>query len=354
MVTQRPRDGSAAFGRISTIHDVARVAGVSKATVSRALRGLPRVSPDTRARVLRTAAELNYVASPNAASLASGKTGVVAVVVPFMTRWYFAELLSGAETVLRDHGYHVLLFDLGVDGSTRGLILHEQLLLKRVDGVLVLSLDLMDSEWRMLSALRVPVVTVGVRTQHWPCVRIDDVETARIAVRHLIGLGHRSIGHVGGDHAHAAHFSTPIDRRAGYEEVLAAAGLRHDPRHVTDCDWTARGGVAAAQPLFRGPERPTAIFAASDEIAMGVLHAARQHGLRVPDDLSVVGIDDHDLSFTHDLTTVAQQVPEQGHAAGEILLDALRRGGHPGPEQGLTSPTALVVRNSTGPVLNVP
>lgn len=127
---------------MSSIHDVARVAGVSTATVSRALRGLDRVSPGTRARVLAGAQELSYVASPTAASLASGRTRVVDVVVPFLNRWFFANVLDGVEELLRAHGYHLLLFNVGARASVRTLMLDQGLLRGRVDALLVLSADL--------------------------------------------------------------------------------------------------------------------------------------------------------------------------------------------------------------------
>lgn len=331
---------------MSTIHDVALAAGVSTATVSRALRGLPRVHDDTRARVLLAATELNYVASPTASGLASGKTDVVGVVAPFITRWFFAHLLHGAERTLREHGYHVLLYDVGGVGPDRSLVLDQRLLWKRVDGILVLSLALAPDEVTVLENLALPVVTVGVQSSRWDCVRVDDVEAATTAVRHLVGLGHRRIAHLGGDPAIDVHASTAADRRAGYEQVLAEAGIPSDPALVVAGDWTVRGAVAAMERLLdRGP-CPTAVFAASDEMAIGALHALRQRGLSTPGDVSVIGVDDHEMSFTHDLSTVAQPVAEQGAIAGGLLLDALGCGERR-PPRVVTVPTHLVARGST-------
>lgn len=331
---------------MSTIHDVALAAGVSVATVSRALRGLPRVHEETRARVLRVAAELNYVASPTAASLASGKTRVVGVVVPFVTRWYFASLINGAEKVLREHGYHVLLFDVGSTGVGRSFLLDQQTLWKRVDAVLVLTLALEPSEYRLLESLGVPVVTVGVQAGRWDCVRIDDVAAAETATCHLAGLGHKRIGYVGGNPDHDIAVATPFDRRAGYERALERHGLALDESLCMASDWTVRGGVAAGEELLTRPDRPTAVFAASDEMAMGVLFAAKRLGLEIPRDLSLIGIDDHELAFTHDLTTISQPVREQGHMAGQLLLDALA-GTVAAVPRVITAPTQLVVRGTT-------
>jgi DNA-binding LacI/PurR family transcriptional regulator len=335
---------------MSRIEDVARIAGVSTATVSRALRGLPKVSEHTRARVLAAAAELDYVASPTAASLASGKTRVVGVVVPYVTRWYFAQLISGASRVLREHGYHVLLLDVGDNGPQRTLLLDSRMLSKRVDAVLVLSLQLHDVELQLLRRLRLPVVTVGTRTKGWPSVRIDDVEVARKATQHLVDLGHRDIGFDGGEPTPHPAVATPSDRRPGSEEAMAEHGLTINPEHVLSADWSVRGGADAGEQLLSTCPRPTAVFVASDEMAMGVMHTAERLGVRVPEDLSVVGVDDHEQAWVHGLTTVAQPVQHEGEQASRLLLDELaRHGQHNDEPEVLTVPTKLVVRSSTAP-----
>lgn len=335
---------------MSRIEDVARVAGVSTATVSRALRGLPKVSEHTRERVLAAAAELDYVASPTAASLASGKTRVVGVVVPYVTRWYFAQLISGASRVLREHGYHVLLLDVGDNGPQRTLLLDSRMLSKRVDAVLVLSLQLHDVELALLRRLRLPVVTVGTHTAGWPSVRIDDVEVARTATQHLVDLGHRDIGFVGGEPTPHPDFATPSDRRRGYEQAMRRHGLAINAEHVLSADWSVRGGAAAGEKLLSTCPRPTAVFVASDEMAMGVMHSAARLGVRVPEDLSVVGVDDHEQAWVHGLTTVAQPVQQEGEQASRLLLEELARHGQPddGTEDVIV-PTELVVRGSTAP-----
>jgi LacI family transcriptional regulator, repressor for deo operon, udp, cdd, tsx, nupC, and nupG len=339
---------------MSRIEDVARLADVSTATVSRALRGLPKVSQHTRARVLAAAAELDYVASPTAASLASGKTRIVGVVVPYVTRWYFAQLISGASQVLRDHGYHVLLLDVGDNGPQRTLLLDSRMLSKRVDAVLVLSLRLHDVELELLRRLQLPVVMVGTRTEGWPSVRIDDVNVARTATQHLVDLGHRDIGFVGGEPTPHPDFITPSDRRRGYEQVMGEHHLQVEPRYVLSADWSVRGGATAGEQLLSDRTRPTAVFVASDEMAMGVLHTAGRLGVRVPEDLSVVGVDDHEQAWVHGLTTVAQPVQYQGERASRLLLDEIARHGQhdDGPEV-VTVATQLVVRSSTAPPRSV-
>lgn len=332
---------------MSRIEDVAAAAGVSTATVSRALRGLPKVSDATRAKVLRAAAELDYVASPTASSLASGKTHVVGVVVPYVTRWYFAHLISGASAELRQQGFHVLLFDVGDEGPERPLLLDSKMLFKRVDAVLVLSLRLHEDERALLRRLAVPVITVGVPDPDWPCVRIDDVATTVTATEHLVELGHRRLAYLGGGTVPPMAFPTPSDRARGFRQTLDRHGLAVDPQCVVMGDWTARSGYVEGRRLLSLPERPTGVVAASDELALGFLAAARDLGLSVPRDVSVVGIDDHELAEPYHLTTVAQPVTEQGRMATRLLLQAVA--GQPVGHDVSTVATTLVVRDSTAP-----
>jgi LacI family repressor for deo operon, udp, cdd, tsx, nupC, and nupG len=333
---------------VSSIHDVAKAAGVSTATVSRALRGLDRVSPQTRARVIVAAEELRYVASPTAASLVSGKTHVVGVVVPFLTRWFFANLMDGAEQLLRRNGYHIQLFNVGSRGAARTLILDRRLLWKRLDAVLVLSADLESAEVELLRNLCLPVVTVGVDLTGCDRVGIDDVAAAEVATSHLVGLGHRRIAYVGGNPGEDVHMATAVHRLTGVRRALGRGNAPEEPSYFIESDWTMRGGVTAASRLLDLDQPPTAVVAASDEMAVGVLYEARRRGCDVPGELSVIGIDDHEMSFAHNLTTVAQPVWDQGRIAGELLLNALSSEG-PHPRRVVTLPTALVVRGSTGP-----
>ncbi|MCW2777971.1 MAG: transcriptional regulator, LacI family [Frankiales bacterium] len=333
------------------IHDVARLAGVSTATVSRALRGVDRVSAPTRTRVLQAAADLGYVASPSAASLASGRTGVVGVIAPFLSRWFFAHALDGVEGRLREDGLHVLLFNVGTTRSSRSVLLDQQLLRRRVDAVVVLSCDLEPEEVAVLQDLHVPVVTLGVDVTPWHRVGIDDVAAGRTAMQHLLSLGHRDIAYVGGDRVHDVHVATAVDRRAGILQAAEAAGVPA-PRELVG-DWTLAGGAAAGELLLDAVPRPTAVIAASDEMAVGVLGVARRRGLRVPEDLSVVGVDDHEFAGTHDLTTVAQPVDALGRAAADLLVDVLQQGVAV-PRRTVVLPTRLVVRGSTGSLSRTP
>jgi DNA-binding LacI/PurR family transcriptional regulator len=330
---------------VTGIKDVAREVEMSTATVSRALRGLPGVSDETRSRVQETARRLGYVPSPSAAGLASGQTRTVAVIVPFVTRWFFAAVVQGAEEVLRERGYDLLLYNLAGDPSARHRVFETSLLTKRVDAVLVLSLKPSEKELHRLQRLGRPVTVVGADLPGWATVRIDDHHAAATAMEHLIELGHCRIGYVGGATEGVLDFTAPTARLAGYRDSLLAAGLVSEPSLEANGEFTFAGGVRAGRELLERKDRPSAIFAASDEMAIGVIRAARDLGLRVPEDLSVVGIDDHEMAGFFDLTTVAQPVHEQGRVAAQQVLRSLS---HPDwkPEQVLL-PTRLVVRSTT-------
>jgi LacI family transcriptional regulator, repressor for deo operon, udp, cdd, tsx, nupC, and nupG len=332
---------------VTTIRDVAERAGVSIATVSRALHGLPRVSEATRLRVMAAAAELRYVASPNAASLASGQNMAIGVIAPFVNGWFVATVVHNAERLLRPAGYDVLLYSLGVDPAERRRAFAGNLLRKRVDAVLVVGIRPNPEEVAALDAIGGPVTVVGAEVPGWASVRIDDEAAGRIAVRHLIELGHRRIAYIGSEPEGPMQPVASADRRLGYRTELAAAGIPHDPALETDGGFTVRGGMEAMDLLLSRPDRPTAVFAAGDEMAMGAAHVARQAGLRVPQDLSVVGVDDHEMAELFGLTTVAQPVYSQGVLAAEMILHRLGEPHRDPPA--LVVPTTLVVRETTAP-----
>ena len=329
------------------INEVALLAGVSTATVSRALSGNGHVSAATRERVHAAALELGYVVSSNASSLATGRTKNVGVVIPFLNRWFFSSVVEGAEQSLLSHGYDLTLYNLGGSGDERRSVFEHFLLRKRVDAVVAISLELTASEVGSLLDLNKPIVGVGGPLPGLQTLSIDDVQVARVATEHLLALGHRAIAHIGGNDEVEMDFHLPTNRRVGYEAALREGGVAIDPSLFAEADFTLQGGYRAATHLLRDPAtRPTAVFAASDEMAIGTILAARDLGLSVPGDLSVIGVDDHELAEFFGLSTVAQFPAEQGRKAVEILMDQL----HPGREKGgghTPLNYELVVRSST-------
>ena len=338
---------------MTSIHDLARETGVSTATVSRALRGLPRVSEETRTKVLDAAVRLGYVPSPHAVGLASGgRTRTVAIVVLFVTRWYFATVVHGAEQVLRQQGYDVLLYNIGGDPQARRRVLLTGMVTKRADALIVVGLGPTPEEVLWLSRHGMPVATIGARVRTWPSVRVDDVGVARTAMGHLLDLGHRRIAYVGQLDDDGLELATPRERRQGYREALEAAGIAFDPALEVEGHFTTEGGHDAGERLLAMPDPPTAVFCASDEMAFGVMHAAREAGVRVPEDLSVVGVDDHELAQWLGLTSVRQPVVQQGRVAARQVLSLLHPEDHGDGHDSTVAehvevPTELVVRRST-------
>ncbi len=242
--------------RMSTITDVAREAGVSVATVSRALRGLDRVSPRTRERVLKVATELDYVASPTATSLASGRTQVVGVVAPFLTRWFFATLVSAIEKTLRQHGHHVLLFDLEDDNYDKRLPLSQNMLWKRVDGVITLNLPLTEQELELVDRLGLPLVAIGTPVADRPNVRIDEDLAMRTATEHLVALGHTRIAYIGTVPSNAAHIQTPQARLDAFRDVMRQHGLPAHQHWILESDWTADSAATDTRALLASARPP--------------------------------------------------------------------------------------------------
>jgi DNA-binding LacI/PurR family transcriptional regulator len=332
---------------VASIEDVARQAGVSIATVSRALRGLPDVAPATRDRVLAAATELNYIASPFAARLASGRTTTVGLVVPFVNRWFFAEVIATVEAALRHAGFDLLLYNLG-DAEGRSRFFDVMPMRKRVDGVLVASLVLDDAEFDALAGLKRPVGLLGLEREGFLSSRIDDVAAARTAVDHLIGCGHRRIGLIGGDTDDPMAFTPPLHRRDGYRDALQAVGVEPDSDLEYLGYFTVEGGREAARKLLALPEPPTGIFAESDEMAYGALREIRDAGLRVPNDVAVIGFDDQPLSDLLDLSTIRQPVAEEALDITTRLLALIAEDEEDAMgERSVVLPTELVVRGST-------
>jgi LacI family repressor for deo operon, udp, cdd, tsx, nupC, and nupG len=329
-----------------TIRDVAEAAGVSTATVSRALRGLPNVDERTRRRVQQVAGDLDYVISPSASRLASGRTGSVAVVTPYIARWFFSTVLSGVEDVLQEADMDLLLTCIGDHNNRLNRSLIAPRLRRRVDGILVIAVPPSDPQLRKIIDLGMPTSTIGLTVAGVPSVTIDDVAAARLATQHLINLGHRRIGIIGGSPSEAP-FTAEFDRETGFAQAMAAAEVRVDPLLEAFGYFTIEGGEAAMTALLTQPTPPTAVFALSDEMAFGALRALRSHGLRPGVDVSIVGVDGHDMAEHLELTTVVQPVAELGRIAAQALLVQMNDGAP------IIEPTRvetkLVVRGSTGP-----
>jgi LacI family repressor for deo operon, udp, cdd, tsx, nupC, and nupG len=330
-----------------TIRDVALAAGVSTATVSRALRGLPNVDEQTRIRVQRIAAELDYVISPSASRLASGRTGSIAVITPYIARWFFSTVIFGVESVLQTAGMDLLLMGVSNPNALHRLPPAPRLR-RRVDGVVVIALPPDDPQLDEVLALGMPTSLIGVTRRSVPSVTIDDVQAARVATQHLVNLGHQRIAVIDGNHT-SVKFTAEHDRSCGFTEVMQEAGLEIDPKLEAQGHFTVAGGEKAMTTLLAQRNRPTAVFAMSDEMAFGAMRAMRSHGITPGREISIIGIDGHDMSELLELTTVAQPVADLGRIAAKALLAQISAGSI-GPAESMLAPTQLVVRGSTSPL----
>ena len=332
---------------MSAIADVARLAGVSKSTASRALSGRGYVSDATRERVGQAAADIGFVVSSNAASLVTGQTRNVGVVIPYLNRWFFAEVLEGIEAALIEAGYDLTLYRLSTDPQRRRRVFDYFLVRKRVDAVIAVGISLSRHEVELLQSLGKPIVGIGGSVAGICTLSIDDVAAARFMTEHLVSLGHTRIMHLGGDKDEQANFHVQDQRLTGVRLALKAAGLSRadDFRQVP---YSIEGGYRGALAVLADPgSRPTAIVAGCDEVAIGTIIAARQLGIQVPAQLSVVGIDGHSLAAMFGLTTLEQFPSRQGARAVGVVLSRLAAGSADFADDRITMPVSLAVRSST-------
>jgi DNA-binding LacI/PurR family transcriptional regulator len=328
-----------------SLADIAGLAGVSPATASRALSDAYGVAPATRDRVLAVARQVNYVVSPEASRLASRAIGRVAIVVPHIDRWYFGAMVAGLEQVLSEAGLDVLLYHVSGPEDRRRFF--EQLPARRkAEAVVVVAFPVTDAERHRLESLGVTILAAGGQNEAYPHVSIDDDAAGRQAVRHLIQLRHRRIAMIAAVDPTFPGWPSHPPRSSAYYAALAEAGLAADEDLVVTVDWGGPAGAHGMARLLSLRRPPTAVYAHSDEVALGAMRTIRRAGLRIPQDISIVGIDDHPLAELVDLTTVHQPVREQGVRSGQLLL-ALLRGEE--ADRSVTVPTHLVVRGSTSP-----
>jgi LacI family repressor for deo operon, udp, cdd, tsx, nupC, and nupG len=326
------------------IKEVAEEAGVSTATVSRALRGLHHVNQQTREKIIAAAEKLNYPLVSERQNVVGGRTNAVGVVAPYISRWYFSQVISGAEQALREAGLDLLLYNFSQMKGRERLFQH-QLLKGRVDALIVISLPPTEEEFDSILSLGVPIALVGMEHANCASIKIDDVAAAKTATQHLVNQGHKKIGLMSGRPDDPFNFSVPQDRRKGFMQALAESGLEWLPSREVHGDFTMHTASRAMDDLLARPNRPTAIFCESDEMAMGAMQALRRHGLKAPDDISIIGFDGHEMAEFSELTTVEQPVTLMGEMAAWSIMERLRKPAIVPPS--LVLPTTLVVRNST-------
>jgi DNA-binding LacI/PurR family transcriptional regulator len=332
-----------------TINDVAARAGVSKATASRVLNGSAAVDPRTRDRVLAAMAELDYIPSAMARRLSFGRTLTIGVVTTFLTRPQAAERLRGIDAILADSEFDLVIYNVE-SVEKRDQYLRALAVRQRTDGLIIVSLPLRQDDVQRLSSAAIPVVVVDAHAaavEGLPHVVGDDIGGGEAATRHLLELGHRRIAYLGDQFDDPFGFTSSRHRYIGYERALATDGLVVRPELVALGAHSRYEARELAAHLLALDTRPTAVFAASDTQALGVISAAHEAGLRVPDDLSVIGYDDIEIADYLELTTVRQQLFESGRLAADLLLREIGERSEVAPS--VVLPPEVVVRGTTAP-----
>ena len=333
---------------MSGVVEIAERAGVSPATVSRALRGLHHVNERTRSKIVAAAMELNYPLRPDLLpASAKKKTNRIGVVSPYLSRWFFTQAINGVEQSLREAGLDLLLYNFSqVDARQR--IFQQRQLRGKVDALIVISLPPTDDEFDSLLSLGIPITTIGFTHEGCSSVCIDDVQGGRIAAQHLIDLGHREIAQLSGPRETAMKFDVSDNRTKGFTEVLNGAGVEFNPDFDIRGDYNIYTAELAMQSFLRRKKLPSAIFCHSDEMAFGAIKAIRERGMRIPEDISVIGFDDHELATYVGLTTVAQPPQFEGQMAAaaaiaEVADPSLAR-------KKINIPINLIVRSTTAAI----
>ena len=331
---------------MATIRDVAKRAGVTKPTVSRVLNDSAPVRPETRARVEAAIHELAYRPSAVARGLARGRLHMIAVVVPFVTHPSVVARVRGMVNAFREGRIPISIYDVehGEDLDEHLAALTSYL---RPEGVVVISLHPTPSQLERMRAVGIQAVFVDAEAPGWSSVAIDDLAGGAMATQHVLDIGHRRIGFIGDPEDNAFGFTSSHLRRMGYRRALEARDVAIDGALERTGPHGRQTAAALAEELLALAEPPTAIFAASDTQALGVLDAAASRGISVPSDLSVIGFDDIEAAEYAGLTTVRQPLTRSGLEAA-LLLEAQMR--DPGREPTRVElPLELVTRRTTAP-----
>ncbi|MCL8015800.1 LacI family DNA-binding transcriptional regulator [Streptomyces sp. AS02] len=327
--------------------DVAERAGVSTSTVSRTLRGMSTVSAEVRARVEQAARELNFAVSRQAASLVTGRTGNVAVLVPTLKSWFMGAALSSLAPLLRAAGLELNVYVIP-DLAARTSFFERLPARRNADALLVFCFDLTDEETASLDNLGMPVIYVSQHVEGRPSVYVDDVAAALHGTRHLLNLGHRRIAFVQTEGASGFSFSSN-ERLLGYQQALTEAGIPLDDDLVVATRvGDKRAAAEVVGKLLSLREPPTAIFAEQDEVAVAAVWTLRRTQIPVPERVSVLGFDDQPVADWFDLSTVAQSPEDIGREAGELAL-ALIDDSDADHVRHVVLPTHLIPRETTAP-----
>jgi len=331
-----------------TINDVAKKAAVSTATASRALRGQPNVAPATRERILQIAKGLDYNINPQASRVLSDLK-VIAIFTPLANQWFYSTILTAAIFKLYAQSFEVVHYSADSVSAQSELVqrLVDQNL---IDACITTSFPLDETAINYLKVCNLPVVTLESNIEGFNSFYINNIAASQLATQHLINLGHKRIGIImASEDFSGVHNTMRETRYKGYKLALETAGLQANQRLENNGNDIYEGGAEAMQNLLSIADPPTAVFAVTDEMAIGALKTIRSMNLRVPEDISIIGFDDNDISEHVGLTTIKQPVTSYGELAAERIIELLLSDNPPEPQH-VELDYKLVIRSSTGPL----
>ncbi len=311
-----------------TIYDVAKAAGVGVGTVSRVLNNSQAVKDSTREKVLSAIAQLNYAPDPIARSMITGRTRVLGVIIPFVTRAFSVEVLRGVVKAASRFNYELVIYNVE-DNDQRDEYFTQVPMRRRVDGLIIVSLSPDEAAASNFLKAGLPTVLVDAYSPFFTSLVVNNMEGAYLAVKSLIAKGHHRVGFINGIIEGNFKFNQANDRLIGVHRAFSEAGIVYDPQLMVTTEWNRAGGRSAAEQLLHRPDPPTAIFASSDVQAVGVLEAARGLNLHVPDDLSVMGFDGIELSEILELSTVQQPMQQMGELGVAKVMDLIENAKRP-------------------------
>ncbi|MGE9212507.1 LacI family DNA-binding transcriptional regulator [Exiguobacterium aurantiacum] len=310
---------------MGTIYDLAKKTGFSITTVSKALNNYKDVSEKTRAKILQAAAEMDYLPNAHAQSLSTKKSWAIGVMFSEanevgMKHPFFNGIIESFRHATEEHGYDLIFASRNL--RNRDMSYLEHFKHRAVDGIVVICSDRMDEQVQELMQSDIPIVVVDMDSANCSVVFSDNTEGARMAVNYLYELGHRHIAHIAGD----SSIDAGAARVKGYELVMHALDLPIQPGYLVNAGFfSVEEGKQAMEQLLQLPSPPTAVFVAGDQMAIGAIEAVHEHGLRVPEDISIIGYDDIEMIkyITPKLTTIRQDTDEIGEAAAELLIEQM-------------------------------
>ena len=302
------------------IYDVAERAGVGIGTVSRVLNNSDKVKTETREKILKVMQDLNYRPNKVAQNLASQKSNAIGVIVPSFIDHFFVEVLKGIQDALEEENIELVLYKIDKDQKMMDKIL-DIVHSKKVDGIAVVTMDICEQDYQALLEENIPIVLADENSPEFNCIHLDDIKGAEMAVEYLIKQGHQNISFINGFKG-SQH---GINRLKGVKNTLLKNDINLNPSLLKNSDFHTEDGYHSMQEILELPEEewPTAVFAASDNQAIGVLEAMEEKGLKAPDDIAVIGYDNIELAKYLKITTIWQPMYQLGHLAIEVLLKAI-------------------------------